>query len=173
MLYLLDANTLINAKNSYYPIERVPEFWNWLVHQGQLSNIKIPIEIFEEFKDTKPKDGEKDELAVWAELSEVKDALLFDEEAEPDLVSRITYGGYSPNPTDDELMKMGRDPFLISYALKDSENRCVVTSEVSKPKRVGANRHIPDVCNTFGIRCINSFQLIHELDFSTSWNGRS
>jgi len=170
LLYLLDANTLINAKNSYYPIERVPEFWAWLEYQGQSSNIKIPIEIYEEFKDTKPKDGKKDELALWAETKDVKDALLFDEEAEADLVSRITYGGYCPNPTDDELIKMGRDPFLISYALKDSDNRTVVTTEVSRPKRNGANRHIPDVCSSFNIRCINSFQLIQELDFRTDWN---
>ena len=171
MLYLLDANTLISAKNLYYPIERIPEFWNWLVYQGQISKIKIPIETYEEFKDTKPKDEEKDELAQWAETTEVKEALLFDEEAEPDLVSRVIYGGYSPNPTDDEIIKMGRDPFLIAYALKDIENRCIVTTEVSRPNRVGANRHIPDVCNTFGIRCINNFDLIQELDFSTAWSG--
>ncbi len=171
MLYLLDA-TLINAKNFYYPIKRVPEFWDWLVHQGQLSNIKIPIEIYEEFKDTKPKDGEKDELTLWVETLEVKEALLFDEEAEPGLVRRVIYEGYTPNPADDELMKMGRDPFLVSYALKDREDRCVVTTEVSKPKRLGANRHIPDVCATFDIRCINNFQLIQELDFSTAWNSK-
>lgn len=170
MLYLLDANTLINAKNFYYPIDRVPEFWDWLVHQGQLFNIKIPIEIYEEFKDTKPKDGEKDELSIWAEQPEVIEALLFDEGADPALVSQVTYDGYTPNPTDDELIKIGRDPFLISYALTDIENRCIVTTEVSKPKRIGANRHIPDVCKDFGITCINNFQLIRELDFTTNWN---
>lgn len=170
MLYLLDANTLISAKNLYYPIKRIPEFWDWLVYQGKISKIKIPIETYEEFKDTKPKDGEKDDLAQWAETTEVKKALLFDEEAEPDLVSRVTYEGYSPNPTDDEILKMGRDPFLIAYALKDIKNRCIVTTETSKPNRVGANRHIPDVCNTFGIRCINNFDLIQNLDFSTAWN---
>jgi len=35
MLYLLDANTLIDAKRDYYPIDRVPEFWSWLIFQGQ------------------------------------------------------------------------------------------------------------------------------------------
>lgn len=170
MLYLLDANTLIDAKNFYYPMTRVPEFWDWLIYKGQLSNIKIPIEIYEEFKDTKPKDGQKDDLTLWADTAEAKEALLLDEEAEPNMVTRITYDGYLPNPTDDELMKIGRDPFLISYALKDIENRCIVTTEVSKPKRQGANRHIPDVCDAFGIRCVNTFELIRELDFTTSWN---
>ncbi len=119
MLYLLDANTLIDAKRDYYPISRVPEFWDWIIFQGQQGIIKIPIEVYEEFSDTKDKDGEKDELATWAEHIEIRNSLLLDEEAEQDLVARITYGGYVANPTDDELEKIGRDPFLLSYALKD------------------------------------------------------
>ena len=119
MLYLLDANTLIDAKRDYYPISRVPEFWDWIIFQGQQGIIKIPIEVYEEFSDTKDKDGEKDELATWAEHIEIRNSLLLDEEAEQDLVARITYGGYVANPTDDELEKIGRDPFLLSYALKE------------------------------------------------------
>lgn len=172
-LYLLDANTLIDAKRDYYPISVVPEFWEWLIYQGQQCRIKIPVEIYEEFSDTKDKEGEMDELAIWAAKDVVKEALRFEEQAEPDLVARITYGGYIANPTDDELRNIGRDPFLISYALRDIENRCIVTTEASKPKRVGANRHIPDVCNGFDIRCINNFQMIKELNFSTSWKGSS
>ena len=99
------------------------------------------------------------------------DAEILVEQAEQDLVARITYGGYLKNPSDDELEKIGRDPFLISYALKDIENRCIVTTETSKPSRIGANRHIPDVCNDFNIRCINNFQMIKELNFSTNWKG--
>lgn len=170
MLYLLDANTLIDAKRDYYPIDRVPEFWEWLIFHGQQGSIKIPVEVYEEFADTRDSQGQMDELAVWAERSEVKESLLFSEEAEQDLVARITYGGYVSNPTDDELVKIGRDPFLLSYALKDLGNRCIVTTEGSRPGRQGANRHIPDVCRSFDIPCINNFQLIRVLDFSTGWN---
>ena len=170
MLYLLDANTLIDAKRDYYPIDRVPEFWDWIAFQGRQGAIKVPIEIYEEFSDTRDKHGNKDPLAEWAYQEDVKNALLLEEEAEQDLVARITYGGYLPNPTDDELKRVGRDPFLLSYALKDLENRCIVTTETSKPSRLGANRHIPDVCRDVGIICINNFQMIRELNFSTSWN---
>jgi len=170
LIYLLDANTLIDAKRDYYPIERVPEFWGWLVYKGQQGSIKIPIEVYEEFSDTKDKDGNKDFLASWAEAIEVKEALLFEEDAEQDLVARITYGGYVANPTDDELGKMDRDPFLLSYALKDISNRCIVTTESSKPSRQGANRHIPNVCREFNIPCINNFQMIKEMNFSTNWD---
>ena len=170
MLYLLDANTLIDAKRDYYPISRVPEFWEWLVFYGEKGNIKVPIEVYEEFSDTNDKNGKKDELAIWSEQSEVREALLLNEEAEQDLVARITYGGYVANPTDDDLVKIGRDPFLLSYALKDLENRCIVSTEVSKPSKKGANRKVPDVCGDFKIRCINNFQMFRELNFSTNWN---
>ena len=170
MLYLLDANTLIDAKRDYYPLDRVPEFWEWLVHHGEKGNLKVPVEVYEEFSDTKDRDGQKDELATWSEQAEVKNALLFNEEVEQDLVARITYGGYVANPTDDEIIKIGRDPFLMSYALKDLDNRSIVTTEISKPSKQGANRKIPDVCKSFNIRCINNFQMFRELDFSTNWN---
>ncbi|MDE0019943.1 MAG: DUF4411 family protein [Candidatus Poribacteria bacterium] len=31
MQYLLDANVLIDAKRDYYPMTRVPDFWEWLL----------------------------------------------------------------------------------------------------------------------------------------------
>ena len=34
MIYLLDANTLIDAKRDYFQFERVPEFWEWIAHKG-------------------------------------------------------------------------------------------------------------------------------------------
>lgn len=169
MLYLLDANTLIDAKRDYYPMQRVPEFWDWLVHHGENGNIKILIEIYEEFSDKKDSKGNKDALAEWAELEKTKNALILNEEADMDAVSRVTYGGYLPNPTDEDIQKIGRDPFLISYALREKDSRCVVTTEISKPSRKGANRHVPDDCDYLGIRNINTFSLANELNFTTNW----
>ena len=48
VLYLLDANVLIDANRDYYPIARVPEFWDWLLEMGRLGRIRIPLEIYEE-----------------------------------------------------------------------------------------------------------------------------
>ena len=45
MLYLLDANVLIDSNRDYYPIERVPEFWEWLAHVGKQGFVKIPVEV--------------------------------------------------------------------------------------------------------------------------------
>ena len=51
MIYLLDANVLIDANRDYYPFGRVPEFWEWLAHVGESGHVKIPIEVYEEVKD--------------------------------------------------------------------------------------------------------------------------
>lgn len=140
MLYLLDANTLIDAKRDYYGIDRVPEFWDWLVHHGQLENIKIPVEVYEEFADQKDGDGNKDALASWAEQADVQQALKFEEDADPDLVSRITYGGYVKNPTDDQLVTIGRVPFLISTPCRT--RKTAVLSRRRSQSRQGSPRTV-------------------------------
>ncbi len=169
MIYLLDANTLIDAKRDYFAFERVPEFWEWLQHHGLKGNVKIPIEIYEEFEEPKNAEGGRDALADWASDEDVKKALLLDEEVDRKIVSHVISNGYCQNPTDQQMEEMGRDPFLIAYALRDPANRVVVTTEVSKPKRQGANRKVPDVCLDMGVNCINTFQFLRDLDFKTSW----
>lgn len=154
---------MIDANRDYYPIDRVPEFWGWLVHQGAGGAVKIPLEIYEEVKDG------TDQLATWAKDDATEVALLLEDAADPGLVSHITEQGYANDLTDDEIEKIGRDPFLLSYALSDLANHTVVTTEVSKPKRIRANRHVPDVCQTFGIRCRDTFEFVRELNFSTNW----
>ena len=80
----------------------------------------------------------------------------------------VTEQGYAPDLNDAEIQKVGRDPFLIAYALANPSERVVVTTEHSKPSRLRANRHLPDVSNDFSVRCINTFELIRELDFKAN-----
>lgn len=96
-------------------------------------------------------------------------AMLLDEEAVPTLVNRVVEEGYGPTVTDEEVIRIVRDAFLVAYAMVDPAGRCVVTTEVSKPSRERANRHIPDVRRDLGVRCCNTFELARRLDFSTSW----
>lgn len=163
MLYLLDANVFIDANRDYYPLSRIPEFWDWLLHHGELGEIKVPLECYEEFKDG------KDELGLWAKEEEVKAAILLSEEADVAHVSRVVDVGYAPDLTDDEIEKLGRDPFLVAYALADPDHRCVVTTEHSKPRRQRANRHLPDVCSTMGIQSCDTFEFLRRMNFRTDW----
>src|SRR5690606_31555332 len=99
----------------------------WLVHNGEAGNIKIPVEIYEEIT------AGTGDLGAWAQTTEVRTELLLAEEADVALVSQVVEQGYAVDLTDAEIATIGRDPFLISYALASPSNRCVVTKEVSRP----------------------------------------
>jgi len=47
-VFLLDANVLICCFHDYYPIDRVPEYWEWLAFQGEVGVVKIPAAIWDE-----------------------------------------------------------------------------------------------------------------------------
>ena len=164
MLYLLDANVLIDAQRDYYPIDRVPEFWVWLVEQGASGIVKIPDAVYRKMIDA------EDQLAAWLRLN--RRDLLLDEDLPAQALSQVLAEGYAPDLSEVEVETIGDDAPLIAHAILDREARAVVTTEHSRPKRTRANRHIPDVCADLGVTCINTFAMVRELDFSTAWRMR-
>lgn len=166
MLYLLDANVLITASNAYYPIDQVPEFWEWLQYQAASGFVKIPLEIMEEIKAGR---RDNDPLLDWLQLDENADALQLEEGVDAALVQQVLAVAYAPDLTDDEIEKVGRDPFLIAYALSNSADRCVVTTEVSRPSAQRQNRKLPDACQAVAVQCCGPFALNRNLGFRTDW----
>jgi hypothetical protein len=161
-VFLIDANVLITANNTYFPLTDFPPYWEWLELQGADGQIKMPREIYEEIS------GGSDDLADWIKSADVKDALLLDEEAELGLVRQAMQLGYqadNPKFTDSEVIKVGRDAFLVAYGLVDS-GRIVSTKEVSKrTKRLGASR-LPDACDDCGVKWCDDFTMQRHLDFN-------
>ena len=167
-LYLLDANVLITAHRDYYPVTRVPEFWTWLEHHAAADRVKVPVEMLDEVRRGRKRQG-PDELLDWLRNDRVKDTLVLEEQPDPLLVRRVVADGYAPDLTEPELEKLGRDPFLIAYALVDPTERRIVTTEVSRPGKRRANRKIPDVAKQFGIKAHDVFRFTRQLDFRTDW----
>jgi hypothetical protein len=167
VLYLLDANVLIDADRDFYQISRVPEFWQWLLYHGQQGNIKLCLEVYEEVTDA---EGDLPDLL---KTDQFKEALRLPGECEQQLVDTVVTQGYAPDLTDVELVTIGRDPFLIAHALSDMEKRCVVTTETAAPSKKRQNRKVPDVCKQFKIPCITAFHLYRLLNFATDWKPAS
>jgi len=165
MLFLLDASVLITAHAQYYPVDRIPEYWEWMLHMAKQGKVKIPVEIYEEIKDG-PK--EKDLLFDWLNDEAGRHALVPSDSVSPTLVQRVIALGYASDLNDDELEQVGRDPFLIAHALA-GQDRCVVTVETSQPRKQRANRKIPDVCKAVGVDCVDPFTFGRELGFRTDW----
>lgn len=163
-MHLLDANVLITAHNLYYPIGRFPEFWDWLVHVGEAGEIKVPVEILEEIT-------EGSEIGRWLSEADNYSVLRLDEDVDPALVQAVIEK-YATDLNDAEVIEIGRDPFLIAYAMARPDDRIVVTVEASKPSAKRANRRIPDVCKDLGVRWCNSFEMMTALNFTTGWRSR-
>lgn len=157
-MYLLDANTLIRANADYYPIKRIPQFWNWLIIKGKAGVVKIPNEIADEIT------AGSDDVSDWLKDHHAKEALRLNEAVDPALLRRVVSEGYAPDLTDAEMELLGRDPFLIAYGIARA-SRCVVTKETSAPSKKRANRKVPDVCTVMGVRWITPFAFYEEADF--------
>ena len=157
-LYLLDANVLIRAHEDYYPIDRIPQFWTWLLLMASNGTVKMPVQIYDEVAHS------SDMLGEWLRQTDVKEALILAEKTDAAQVRHVIAHGYAPDLNDVELESIGRDPFLIAAALSGGD-RVVVTREVSRPSKQRANRKIPDVCSGFGLTVINDFGLYRELRF--------
>ena len=164
MRYLLDSNVLIDADRDYYPIDRVPEFWGWLLHLAAQGLLRVPVEAFEEVKEGKGR------LVDW--IKEHKAVLLEATELDVRSVRRVVEVGYAPDLTEDELEQLKADPFIVAYGVVLPGQVTVVTMERSKPKRQRANRHIPDVCEDLGVPCIDTYELLRRLNFRTDWRDR-
>lgn len=172
MLYLLDANVLITAHDEYYPIDRIPQFWRWVIENANQNRIKMPFEMVAEVKAgqfNRRLDVEDDDLLRWLREDNHEKDLLFDASADLSLVNRVFREGYEiPQPTLDELRKIRKDPLLIAYALADP-SIVVVTLESKQEYATEAmkkhKRSIPFVCRKMGVRSIDTYELIRELDF--------
>jgi hypothetical protein len=170
VLYLLDANVLITLNNTYYAIDQVPEYWDWVQDQAEKGHMKIPVEIMNEILAGKESSKAKDDrLLKWITQSEIDRALLLDEKVKGEFVNRILEDGYAPKVTDTELEVIGRDPFLVAYGMADLGNRCIVTTEVSAPKKERQNRKLPNISDQFGIPWWPPHVANRSLGFKTGW----
>jgi uncharacterized protein DUF4411 len=106
--------------------------------------VKVPKLIYDEVEDG------NDALATWMSDQAAKAALLMEEAPDPAHV-QTAMACYGANPTEADLITIGKDPFLVACALVNPEDRRVVTAEVSKPGRTGPRRHIPNVCGDCGV----------------------
>lgn len=158
MLFLLDSNVLIRAHEDYYPLDRIPPFWEWLAAEAVAGRAKMPLEIYEEIAVSKGL------LKDWITSSLVTNSLVLNEEVDSKILNKVLETAYAPDLTEQELEEAGRDPFLIAYGLM-GPNRVVVTKEISKPTKKRGRRKVPDACDIMEIPWMTDFRFYRENDF--------
>lgn len=150
MAFLLDADTFIAAKDSYYGMDFCPAYWDWLAQ----ANIAGRVFSIEKVK------GElvagADALSTWASAKDDHFFLAPDAATLPAFatVSNWASGaGYPPAAINTFLS--AADYYLVAQAL--ALQYTVVTRE-----RPGATKKIkiPDACIALGVTCVTPFELL-------------
>ena len=152
-MYLLDANTYIQAKNFYYRMTTVPGFWEWLDRQMTSGSVGTISPIFDEL--TKGNDRlsgwAKDRKAFVLSVDDSETQAVFAEVAE-DVVNHAAYA----EPHTSAFLD-GADPWLIAKA--KTTGATVITHE----RRVGSDSKkvkIPNLCDTFSIPYHSAYDLM-------------
>lgn len=157
MLYLLDANVLIQAKNVYYRFETFPVFWDWLIAEQARGRLDTIAPVYDELT------RGTDTLADW--MKDRKDDgwfLKIDDDATQMKFAAIADWLMAQPFTDGARAEFlgGADPWLIAKAA--TEGGIVVTLEKNDPARRNKVL-IPVVCRAFGIPCVDTFAMMQRL----------
>jgi len=152
MAFLLDTNTLIQAKNDYYAFGLCPGFWDWLTSANAAGSVHSIAPVLTEIRDG------NDDLTTWANARLPSFFLPMDAIAAaklPDVVAWIQAADFREEAKRDFLAKA--DPQLIAYAI--AHESILVTHEVHKE---GERRkvEIPTVCRALGVSCVRTFQML-------------
>ena len=150
MAYLPDANTFIEAKNTYYGMDFCAAFWDWL-RQANADGRVFSIErVRNELTDG------NDALSSWASEQGPTFFLPPDEAILPALTSVSAWATsrtYPPAAVNTFLQ--AADYYLVAQAL--AHDHVVVTREVA-----GATRRIkiPNASIGVGVQCMTPFELL-------------
>jgi hypothetical protein len=151
---LLDSDTLIEAKNSYYAFDLCPGFWRFLeksTRTGSFRSIhRVKLEL----------EAGNDALAAWAK-AQGSAFFLPESSGTTAAMTRVSTWvnsrSYTPGAVSTFLG--GADPWLIAQALSDGHT--VVSHEVKNPTQTGKVK-IPDVCAALEVPCIRTFAALRQ-----------
>ena len=163
-VYVLDANSFIEAKRRYYAFDLCPGFWEalrWHHEQGALVSID---QVKEELL------RGNDDLAHWVQT--VVPAACFASTDTPLVIDRfreiMVWVEAQPQfkPEAKAEFAQGADPWLIAHA--KATGHLLVTHEAVAPesrRRVP----IPNVCQAFGVSYLNRFAMLRLLQAQFTW----
>lgn len=157
--YVLDANVFMQARRRYYAFEIAPTFWQALIEKARnnlvMSIDRVKMEI----------DKGKDDLADWANSDfrswffSTADSDVIDAYAEiiqwASDQSQFTGAAKAEFASGDNA-----DALLVAYALTKG---CVVVTHEQFDSGIKRKIPIPNVCRTFGVPYVDTFQMLREL----------
>ncbi|MEZ2742645.1 DUF4411 family protein [Paenalcaligenes hominis] len=160
MRYLLDSNTLIEAKNLHYRPSFCQSFWDWII-AGHTANKFFSIDIVQ--KELLAGDAD-DLLHMWAKSVKASLPGFFISTKGCSsqwgaLTAWVTNSKYKEAAIKKFLNRAAADAWLIAYALQNKGTYTIVTNEIAVPSRISSIQ-LPDAAQAFGVPSINLYDLL-------------
>ncbi len=156
-LYCLDANCFIEAWNKYYSPDFCEDYWSILSKLSLEGNIIIPYMVQQEIEKV------DDNLKSW--LTKEKIAISqIDEDIEKCLKEIYSKDEKHSQLVDNKKGRSLADPWVIAHAM--AKKATVVTKEEKITDPATKRIKIPNVCYNMGIKCINDYDFIKELNIN-------
>ena len=163
-LFALDANVFITAHRIYYAFDLCPGFWDCLIHYfnaGRILSIdRVRSELLEQ----------DDALSRWVD-ADCPTAMFVTslESGVTDAYREVMGWVYANNQfyaqAKNEFSR-GADGWVVAYAR--AHNAIVVTLETYQPD-VRRRVPLPNVCEQFGVPCVDTFEMLRELGVRFDW----
>lgn len=151
MLYLLDTNVFIQAKNLHYGMDFCPAFWDWIVEQNGHGHVHSIEKVGDELL------AGKDDLATWAQAQGGKFFLPPDQAM---LNSLATVSQWvreqSYRPAAVTAFLQDADYYLVAHALA---HKCTVVTHEVPSDGVKAVK-IPNVCIGVKVKCMTPYEML-------------
>jgi hypothetical protein len=158
-IYWLDANVFIQAKNGPYAFTLVPKFWIFLSEQLEQGTIRCSKMVYDELIDG------NDDLAGWFKQRREKGLCHHaNETVQQQYGSVANYVATKFKPHQAAEFLIGADGWLIAHAMNG--DGVVVTQESDRSHK--SKIKIPTICKVFGVRCMNTYQMLAALEANLS-----
>ena len=157
MKYLLDSNTFIQAKNTYYSMVICPGYWEWLLHSNNEHGV-VSIDLVQ-----KELEKGKDDLTAWAKNNSHIFMPVSDEPTQQAFITVANYVSTLNNLKEAAKGEFldGADPWLIAKAIVTGTT--IVTHEklnLESKRKI----FIPNICQYFKVPYIDTFEMLHILE---------
>lgn len=162
LVYLIDSDVLITAKNRYYAFSICPGFWDSLLY----GNAQGLIRSIDQVKQEILFGSDDDPLVQWVKSSVPAD--FFGDSADSEVVEAyreiMMWAQRQPRYTDAAKAKFasGADGWLVAYSRR--KETVVVTNEQPAPDSQKAIK-LPDICNAFGVPYEDTFSMLSRMGF--------
>ena len=153
MAYLLDANTLLEAKNVHYGMDFCPAFWCWLTVSHADGQIFSITQVRDELLD--------DVIRPWVN-AQSPDFFLSKDATVERKIGELVQWVDRQRLLDTVILEFmdSADMYLVAHAM--ARGHTVVSWEKSAPESRKKIK-IPDVCAAMGVRCIEPHLMLREL----------